>query len=252
MREKVYFKNLRGEKLCGILEGPAQADKAVLLISGYASGKEEWDDWMVRYARALNNASFLTLRFDRAGIGESGGDFVDATWESELDDCVAAYKFLKAKCSNIAASGHSMGGALVVVLASKVEFKAVISSAPATEISKGIHVLYTKDQLKELNETGRIKMPDGWQSFGIKYMGKKYWDFAINFDILKRAKLVRAPTLVVLGTKDKYIPVDAINPLVNALTCKKKVEIIEGASHGFSPFESKFHEIAIAWFKKHL
>jgi len=252
MKEKVTFKNSRNQKLVGILSEPKYAKAAILLISGYASGKEEWGNWMVHYADSLNKAGFATLRFDRAGIGESEGDFVESTIESEAEDCVAACRFLKNKYRNIAASGHSMGGALVIMLASRVKLKAVIASSPSAEPAKTFRKVYTEAQIKELEEKGKLKMPADWENFGIKYIGLKYWEARKSFDIKKYVTLAKAPTLIVYGTADKYVDITQIDLFFSALACKKELKIFENASHGFKPLIKQFHELATEWFKKYL
>ena len=250
--EKIFFTNPRGQKLCGIVVGPEDAKAAVLLISGYASGKDEWGKFMVRYASALNNAGFMTLRFDRSGIGESEGDFVESTLETEMDDCIAAYNFLKGRCNDVFAAGHSMGGVLVTMLAGKVVPKAVVSSAPAASIKECFYNLFTDEEISMFEKQGRLAVPEAWESFGVKFFGYKYWKDFFGFDITKYSAMVKSPTLVACGTADAYVAVDDAKLVFNSLKSEKKLEIIEGAKHAFEPHEEKFFAMVVEWFKKHL
>jgi esterase/lipase len=252
-KEKVFFKNARGLKLCGILEGPKDAKAAVLLIPGYASGKDEWERFFVRYAAILNTAGFLTLRFDKAGMGESEGDFVDSTFETELDDSLSAYNFLKGRLQNISVAGQSIGGLLAIALASEADIRAVVSSAAPAAADKLWKELFTDEQVAELESKGKVRIPSDWkEKFGIKFLGMKYFREIQGFDIRLYAQKVRAPTLVVQGTKDDIVKVEHAKLLYDALRCKKRLEVIEGASHNFSPHQEKFFGLASAWFKKHL
>lgn len=251
-KNKVWFKNLKKQKLCGILEG-FKSHNAVLLISGFASGKEEWDDFLVDYAMALNKAGFLTLRFDRAGIGESEGEFLESTLESELDDCIAAYRFLKTKCNNIFIAGHSMGGTLAIMLASRVKPTAIAISSPATSIANVFEKIFTKSQILKIEREEKLQMPKKWQSFGIKFFGKKYWKFRQKFNITKYAKFVKSPTLIIYGNMDGYILLKDILFLFNSLRCEKNLEIIKRGDHSFKLIDhkKKFYFMVIDWFNKH-
>jgi len=45
---------------------------------------------------------------------------------------------------------------------------------------------------------------------------------------------IQAPTLIVHGTKDTFIPVESSRKAVTQLTCEHKLVEIEGAQHGFA------------------
>ncbi|MFH0830137.1 MAG: alpha/beta fold hydrolase [Candidatus Aenigmatarchaeota archaeon] len=253
MKEKVFFRTPKGLKLCGMLEGPDKPKAGVLLISGYASGKDEWGGFMIRYAAALNKAGFLTLRFDRAGIGESEGEFADCTMETELGDCIAAYNFLKEKCGTIGIAGQSMGGALAVMLAAKTMPKAVVASATVAVPSEVMKTLFTGEEITMLKKKGEITIPKDWEEhFNVKFFGWKYWKTAADFGIAKYAASVAAPALVIHGTADEYVPIQHGKLVFNSLKCMKKFEAIEGASHGFEEHEDTFFKLATDWFKKYL
>jgi len=70
-------------------------------------------------ANALNAAGFDTLRFSFAGNGESEGDFGDATISKEVTDLGAVLDTVAGTYSRIVYIGHSMGGAVGVLAASR-------------------------------------------------------------------------------------------------------------------------------------
>jgi len=253
-KRKVFFKNSRGQKLCGILEGPERAKAGVLLIPGYASGKDEWFSFFADYSSVLNKAGFLTLRFDRSGIGESEGDFAESTPETELGDCMAAYKYFKKMCDSVGIAGHSMGGVLAVMLASRVRAKALVSSAPPAAAAILWKELFTDKQMKEMKTEGKTKIPSDWEEkFGIRFLGMKYFSALEGFDIAVYAGNVKVPTLILYGTKDETVDMNVhAKPLYDALKCEKSLVAIEGDGHDFKSHRDKFFSIAAAWFKKYL
>ncbi|MDA1132799.1 MAG: alpha/beta fold hydrolase, partial [Proteobacteria bacterium] len=74
-----------------------------------------------RVSAALAARGFAVLRFDFTGLGESGGDFADTGFTSNVADLVAAAAFLR---EHYAAPsllvGHSFGGAAVLAAGGKV------------------------------------------------------------------------------------------------------------------------------------
>jgi len=62
-------------------------------------------------ALILNNAGWASLRFDKRGVGESGGDYLTTGFHDELADARAALKWLEAQpsVSSVVPIGHSVG-----------------------------------------------------------------------------------------------------------------------------------------------
>ncbi len=52
---------------------------------------------MVNLSRAMNGAGLAVMRFDFTGLGESEGDFADTSFVSNVDDLVAAARYLEAE-----------------------------------------------------------------------------------------------------------------------------------------------------------
>ena len=120
-----------GFTLAGTLSRPASADAprlpAVVLAGG--SGAADRDGFvggvpiLGQIANALADAGFIVLRYDKRGIGQSGGRAEAATLADYADDLRAAVKFLDARKDvdpkRIAVAGHSEGGLVALIAASK-------------------------------------------------------------------------------------------------------------------------------------
>lgn len=128
--EEVFFQNVKaGIQLAGTLTFPKGKGKfpAVILISG--SGAQDRNEEIVGHKPFLVISDYLTrngiavLRFDERGVGESEGDFATATTTDFATDVEAALNFLKTKKQidqgNIGLIGHSEGGIIAPLLASK-------------------------------------------------------------------------------------------------------------------------------------
>ncbi len=71
-----------------------------------------------------------------------------------------------------------------------------------------------------------------------------------NFDIIQYAPLVQAPTLIIQGSEDHIVLPEAIE-IYEALKCKKKLHIIEGAGHLFSEkpeYAQEMCDVTCGWF----
>lgn len=128
--EEIKFVNTEaGDTLAGTLtlpdkEGPFTA---VILVTG--SGPQNRNEELLGHKPFLVLADYLTrkgiavLRYDDRGIGESTGDFTNATSEDFADDAIAAVEFLKARkdINKIGVAGHSEGGIIAPMVAVQSE-----------------------------------------------------------------------------------------------------------------------------------
>jgi len=127
---EVVFENIRANiKLSGTLTTPKGKGNypAVVLISG--SGPQDRDQTFMGHKTFLVLADHLTksgiavLRFDDRGVADSTGDFTSATSLDFASDVQAAVEFLAKRAeidvSNIGLIGHSEGGLIAPIVASK-------------------------------------------------------------------------------------------------------------------------------------
>ncbi|MCK4786450.1 MAG: hypothetical protein KAV87_22015, partial [Desulfobacteraceae bacterium] len=79
MKEKIFFKDSKGNKLCGILSNPtSQKEKPIIILChGFSTSKE--GRTYVRLEEILNSSGISTFRFDFFGHGESEGIFEEIT-----------------------------------------------------------------------------------------------------------------------------------------------------------------------------
>jgi len=130
IEKKVAYTNLKaGVKLVGTLTLPSDKGvfPAVLLISG--SGPQDRNETIYNHRPFLILADYLTrqgiavLRVDDRGVGESTGDFSQATSEDFASDVLAGVEYLKTHKEidpkKIGLIGHSEGGLIAPMVAVK-------------------------------------------------------------------------------------------------------------------------------------
>ena len=92
---------------------------------------------------------------------------------------------------------------------------------------------WTDDQLDD--EAARQLERDGFIQFtptlrhGRPILNEAFW-----FDVLAVLPEITAPTLVIHGTKDTFVPVEASRSAMGRFTAEHKLVEIEGAQHGFA------------------
>jgi len=130
IEKKVAYTNLKaGVKLVGTLTLPSDKGvfPAVLLITG--SGAHDRDETIYNHRPFLVLADYLTrqgiavLRVDDRGMGESTGNFSQATSEDFASDVLAGVEYLKTfkeiDPKKIGLIGHSEGGLIAPMVAIK-------------------------------------------------------------------------------------------------------------------------------------
>ena len=96
MNQKIYFKNKKGNKLCGVLVAPDNKNHPiVILCHGFHSTKD--NNTNTRLHAMLKEKNIATFRFDFYGHGESDGKFENITVSEAVEDALCAIEFLKRK-----------------------------------------------------------------------------------------------------------------------------------------------------------
>lgn len=122
----------------------------------------------VDISRALASDGVGVLRFDFTGLGESEGDFADTNFSSNVEDLVAAARFMDEELGAPAILvGHSLGGAAVLQAAAELpEVRAVTTiGAPADPEHVLRHIEASAD---EIEERGEAEVSIGGRPFRVK------------------------------------------------------------------------------------
>ena len=88
-----------GQRLCLYYspKGPA-AKGAMLYLHPFAEEMNKARRMAALQARMLAEHGYAVLQIDLHGCGDSSGDFGDATWQSWLQDVLAAHAWLRKRC----------------------------------------------------------------------------------------------------------------------------------------------------------
>ncbi len=205
---------------------------AVVLIGG--SGATDRDELVygipifAQLAGALADNGFLVLRYDKRGIGQSGGRAETATLQDYADDAVAAFNFLRRRKDvdgkRIALVGHSEGGWTAMIAAEKASNIAalVLIATPGVTgaqlvLAQQEHILQTSKLTPAERQTqidlqkkiqNAVLTGSGWDSIppDLRKRADTPWFHSfLAFDPDRAMPHVKQPILIVQGDLDRQI-----------------------------------------------
>ncbi len=231
-QEKIYFKNSKGDNLCGILSNPTGKKEKPVVILSHGLGTDKESKTYTRLQTILNEKNISTLRFDFFGHGESEGKFRDITVSEGVDDVLNAIDFLKKQgYSEMGLFGSSFGGMVSIIVASKTnDFSVLVLKSPVSNYEELNHLRYLRKELEEWKEKGYNYFEGKSGRRKLKY---SFFEDFKNNNGYEVAEEIKIPTLIVHGSDDEIVPVSQSKKTAGLIeNCK--LEVIEGANHRYT------------------
>ena len=225
---KLGIPNKKGLKLQAYLELPANQKPNNFAIFAHCFSCNSNFKATKNISRALTNHGFGVLRFDFTGLGKSEGEFADSYFSANVEDLIDVHNYLEThyKAPSLLI-GHSLGGAAVIVAASKLEnIKAVATvGAPAT-VGHVTHLF--SHEPEDISEKGAIEVNIGGRPFKINE------DFVADFsktDLPKIIKELRKPILVMHAPFDKIVGIENAHEIYHNAHHPKSFVSLDDADH---------------------
>jgi uncharacterized OsmC-like protein/pimeloyl-ACP methyl ester carboxylesterase len=225
---KLEITNKKGLKLQAYLEFPANQKPKNFAIFAHCFSCNSNFKATKNISRALTNHGFGVLRFDFTGLGKSEGEFADSYFSANVEDLIDVHNYLEThyKAPSLLI-GHSLGGAAVIVAASKLEnIKAVATvGAPAT-VGHVTHLF--SHEPEDISEKGAIEVNIGGRPFKINE------DFVADFsktDLPKIIKELRKPILVMHAPFDKIVGIENAHEIYHNAHHPKSFVSLDDADH---------------------
>ena len=202
-------------------------------------------------SKSLASKGFGVLRFDFTGLGNSEGEFEDSNFSGNVEDLIAAAKFLeKDYKAPTLIIGHSLGGAATLFAATKIDsVKAMVTINAPSNLS---HVKKHFDSsLEDIENEGSASVNIGGRSFRIK----KHFieDLKANEDAASLKK-IRTPLLIMHSPQDNIVSVNHAEELYKAAWHPKSFVSLDGSDHMLSNKEDSEYagSVIAAWAGKYI
>lgn len=247
---RVRFSGAQGHPLSGRLHQPAGPPRAYALFAHCFTCSKDLKA-AIRIAESLAEQGFGVLRFDFTGLGQSGGDFADTNFSSNVGDLVAAASFMRStyRAPQLLV-GHSLGGAAVLTVAPQIpEVRAVATLAAPAEATHVRHLL-TEGQ-DDLASRGEAEVLLAGRRFRIKQQFVDDLEHHSPRDIVSEH---RVAYLFCHSPRDTLVSVDNARQLFEAAKHPKSFVSLDDADHLLQkPVDANYagHVIA-AWGARYL
>ncbi len=227
MMRDIVFKNRQGVSLAGKLHLPAGARRgAALFAHCFTCSKETLA--AARVSQGLAMRGLAVLRFDFAGLGDSGGEFSQTSFASNLDDIkAAAFWMADQEMPLDILVGHSLGGAAVLAVAGDIDSVGGVATigAPA-EPAHVLHLLGGKE--KDILAAGRAEVAIGGRPFTIGA------DFVRDLQARSGTVAVadlKADILIMHAPLDKIVGIENAGHIFTAAKHPKSFVSLDKADH---------------------
>lgn len=233
--KKVFFKNSKGNKLCGLLT-VADADKGIIAIlcHGHSSGKNSKS--IATLDSELVSRGVSVFRFDFYGNGESEGKFEDSDLTETSDDALQAIAFAKSQgFKKIILMGSSFGGLASIIAASKTpDLTALVLKSPVSDYYEVDFNILGEGGLAEWKKKGFIHYPYPTSNDNRNLiLNYSFVEDYQKYDAYKEAEKISVPTLIVHGDADESVPYSQSVKL-SSIIKNSTLVTIPGADHRYT------------------
>lgn len=181
-----------------------------------------------RIARALTALGIGVFRFDFTGLGDSGGDFADATLSGDVRDLSAAVDHMTRQgFPPRLLIGHSLGGAAVLAAAGHLPEIAAVAVIGAPFDARHVTALF-KDVLPEILDQGEAQVDLGGRPFTIR---RSFIDDLRSHDQGARIAELHRPLLILHSPVDQTVGVDNAAAIFQAARHPKSYVSLDNADH---------------------
>ena len=247
------------------------AGRPVIFMSGWPLSSDSWDD----QAMALANSGLRTIAYDRRGFGRSSQPWSGYDYDTLADDLAAVIDQTGAKDAVLV--GFSMGGGEVARYMSRHGGKSVSQAVLVSSVVP--YMLRTSDNPDGTEQAVFDKMAEGMKEDRAKFFAGFFKDFfGVNLlshpasaELMEWARSVsmqaslkatlacaksfastdfrpdlaafKVPTLIIHGTDDKTVPIDASGRAAARGISQATLIEYEGAPHGL--FATDKHRLTL-------
>jgi putative redox protein len=224
---KLEFPGSQGSPLAARLDLPESTPRAYALFAHcFTCSKDVLA--AARISRALTDFGIAVLRFDFTGLGQSGGDFANTNFSSNIEDLVHAADFLRERfAAPSLLIGHSLGGAAVLAVTHRIpEVRAVATIGAPADPDHLAHLL--RESRAEIEACGEAEVQLAGRTFRIR---RQFLDDIAAQPQAERIRTLGAALLVMHSPVDSTVDADNARRIYDAARHPKSFVALDGADH---------------------
>lgn len=217
---------------------PSGAVPVAVLMHGFGGDRIDFSCFIVQLGRALAERGVAAVAYDRAGHGESDGEFFDTTIWGDVEDAMQVIDAVRhmdgIDPDNLHLAGLSFGSVIATYLAPR------LAAPPRSMALCSIAASYV-DEFHAGRLQGKPLDPlyeRGYFDFMGMALGPAMAEEAKDGDVYRDARGYDGPVLFIHGTDD-FIPVSYVEGYREVYGDMMETMIIDGGEHGFGNVEHR-------------
>jgi alpha-beta hydrolase superfamily lysophospholipase len=234
------FRSADGLLLRGSFDSPgAPPTSSIVLVHGGGVTREE-GGFFTRLAGGLAERGVASLRFDLRGHGESAGQQEDLTLSGVVNDIHAAVAELRRLAGDVPVNvlGASFGGGICAYFTAHYpdDVAKLVLINPLINYKKRFvddKPYWSHDQIDEV--AGLELSQNGFLAHSPTFkLGRPLLNEVFYLRPDQALGQILAPTLVLHGTADTFIPVESSREYVARIPAATRLIEVDGAQHGIA------------------
>jgi putative redox protein len=227
-RKRLSIPNKKGQKLQAYLELPADQKPHYFAIFAHCFTCTSNLSAVKNISRSLTAHGFGVLRFDFTGLGRSEGKFSESYFSANVEDLVAVnnYVIKHYKAPGLLV-GHSLGGAAVIVAASRLENIKAVATVGAPSTVNHVKHLFSHG-IEAVKEKGEVEVNIGGRPFKIDNQFVADFD---KIDLPEITKNLRKPLLIMHAPFDAVVGINNAHELYHNAHHPKSFISLDHADH---------------------
>ena len=249
--KKLTFQNPQGEQLSARLDLPVDGQPIAYALFAHCFTCSKNLKAVANINEALNQQGIAVLRFDFTGLGESEGDFADTNFSSNIEDLVAAARFLKeAYEAPKIMIGHSLGGAAILQAALQVEEVVAVATIGAPHDPEHVEHLFESSR-EEIERDGQAVVRLAGRPFTIK---KQFIEDLRGQQVDGGLARLKRALLIMHSPVDRTVSIDNAKMIFLAARHPKSFLSLDQADHLLTnELDSRYvGTVLAAWARKYI
>jgi len=226
--EKITFENASGHKLAALLEQPQGNHPVAYALFAHCFTCNKDFKAPVNISRSLVNEGIGVLRFDFTGLGDSEGDFSDTNFTTNVDDLIAAARFVESNYGPVRILvGHSLGGTAALWAAPSIPNSVAVATINSPY--EPAHLSHVLDSAREtLLSEGQAEVDVAGTTYTFK---KQFLDDVESADAKTAISSLDRALLVFHAPDDETVSIENASRIFLAAKHPKSFVSLDTANH---------------------